>query len=46
MDTLTVYEGGQEALGHGVETLHEHGENQTYGTTEGTYRRTVCDEQG
>ena len=36
MDTLTVYEGEQEAFMHGAETLHEHGENQTYGTMEGT----------
>ena len=46
MVTLTVYEGGQEALGHGVETLRERGENQTYGTMEGTCRRTVYGEQG
>ena len=41
-----MYEGGQEALGHGVEPLNEHGENQMYGTMEGTCRRTVYGEQG
>ena len=46
MDTLTVYEGEQEALRHGVENLPEHEENQTYGTMEGTCRRTVYVEQG
>ena len=46
MDTLTVYEGGQEAFRDGVEALREHGENQTYDTMEGTRRRTVYGEQG
>ena len=40
-----MYEGGQEALGHGVETLREHGESQTYGTMEGICRRAVHGEQ-
>lgn len=41
-----MYEGGQEAFRHGVETLREHGDNQTYDTMEGTRRRTVYGEQG